>query len=282
MSSLPEALPILTAVRYVTPLREGGSLPAIVETEDAGLFVTKFRGAGQGAKALIAEVIFESLARAIGLPMPEIAIIDMAEDFGRTEPDPEIQDILAGSRGPNFGIRYLDGAMNFDAVAAGPLVTEQFATHLVWLDAFLTNPDRSHKNPNLMVWENRLWLIDHGAALFAHHNWSRVDEERTRTPFAPTEHHVVLGRSGDLMVADREITAVLDEGVLRAAVNRVPDAWLVDPVTGTEFSTPEQARDRYVRYLEMRLSEPRAFVREALEARDRLQNSSPNPLSARR
>jgi hypothetical protein len=282
VSSIPEALPILTAVRYVTPLREGGSLPAIVETEDAGLFVTKFRGAGQGAKALIAEVIFESLARAIGLPMPEIAIIDMAEDFGRTEPDPEIQDILAGSRGPNFGIRYMDGAMNFDAIAAGALVTEQFATDLVWLDAFLTNPDRSHKNPNLMVWDGGLWLIDHGAALFAHHNWSRVDEKRTRTPFAPTEQHVVLGRSGDLVGADRRLTAILDESALRAAVNRVPDAWLVDPVAGTDFSSPEEARDRYVSYLQTRVAEPRAFVQEAVEAHDRLRNTPPSLLSARR
>ncbi len=277
-----DSLPIHTAVRYLTPLREGGSLPAIVDTAEAGLFVAKFRGAGQGAKALISEVIVGLIAAEIGLPVPEFGVIDMAEDFGRTEPDPEIQDILAGSRGPNFGIRYLDSAINFDAVAAADLVTDELATELVWLDAFLTNPDRSAKNPNLLVWENRLWLIDHGAALFAHHNWARVDDARTRTPFAPISQHVMLQRAGDIDEADARLAAMLDEATLRRVVGQVPDSWLVDAVGGADFNTPEEARERYLTYLCTRLEGPRAFARQAAEAAKHQHTAAPSALSARR
>jgi hypothetical protein len=145
-------LPTLTATRYVHPLREGGSLPAIVDTDGGGLFVVKFRGAGQGPKALVAELLVGMIAGAIGLPVPELAIVDVPAAFGRTEPDPEIQDLLRASHGVNVGLRYLEGAFNFDAAAAGDLVTPEFAARLVWLDAFVTNPDRTHRNPNLMVW----------------------------------------------------------------------------------------------------------------------------------
>jgi hypothetical protein len=153
----------LTATRYVQPLREGGSLPAVVETEDGALYVVKFRGAGHGAKALVAELVTGLTAAALGLPTPEMVLIDVPSPFGRSEPDPEIQDILRGSQGVNVGLRYLDGAFNFDAGAAGDLVTADFATRLVWLDALVTNPDRSHRNPNLLVWRRSPWLIDHGA-----------------------------------------------------------------------------------------------------------------------
>jgi hypothetical protein len=161
-----------TARRYVQPLREGGSLPAIVDTAD-GLFVVKFRGAGQGARALVAELIVGQIALALGLPVPALAIVDLPEEFGRSEPDPEIQDLLRASHGENVGLAFLDGAFNFETHAAGDLVTDDFASRVVWLDAFCTNPDRTHRNPNLLIWNRKPWLIDHGAALYAHHNWAK-------------------------------------------------------------------------------------------------------------
>lgn len=266
----------------MTPLREGGSLPAIVDTDGHGLYVVKFRGAGQGAKALIAEVIVGLLARELGLPVPELAVVDMADDFGRTEPDPEIQDILVGSRGANFGIRYLEGALNFDPVAAGDLVTAELATDLVWLDALTTNPDRSHKNPNLLVWEGGLWLIDHGAALYAHHNWSRVDDTRTRTRFPGIEQHVFITHAADLGAADERNAAKLDESAVRRVLDAIPDSWIIDAVRGSEFATATEGRARYLAYLMRRLEGPRDFVDEAATARDRLIASPPGPLSARR
>lgn len=160
-SSLP-SLRTVTALRYVQPLREGGSLPAVVDT-DASIFVVKFRGAGQGPKALVAELVVGLIASEIGLPIPEIVLVDVRPIFGRSEPDPEIQDLLRASHGINVGLRYLDGAFNFALSAAGDLITPEFASRLVWLDAFVTNPDRSHRNPNILVWNRQPWLIDNGA-----------------------------------------------------------------------------------------------------------------------
>lgn len=282
MSASPQPLSTVSATRYLTPLREGGSLPAIVDTDGDGLYVVKFRGAGQGAKALIAEVIVGLLARELGLPVPDLAVVDMAEDFGRTEPDPEIQDILVGSRGANFGIRYLEGALNFDPVAAADLVSQELATDLVWLDALTTNPDRSHKNPNLLVWEGHLWLIDHGAALYPHHNWSRVDDTRTRTRFPGIEQHVFVTQASDLEAADERHTASLDEATVTQVLDAIPDSWLTDSVGGSEFATATEGRARYLTYLMRRLEGPRDFVTEAASARDRLLASPPGPLSARR
>jgi hypothetical protein len=275
-------LPTFEATRYLVPLREGGSLPAVVDTDGGGLWVAKFRGAGQGAKALIAEIIAGLLANALGLPMPEMALIELAPDFARTEPDPEIQDILAGSRGVNFGIRYLDGALNFDAEAARDLVSERLASELVWLDALLTNPDRTHRNPNILVWEERLWLIDHGAALYAHHNWSRVTGERTRTPFAPIESHVLLEQAAALEDADARLGERIDEATLDRVLGAVPEALLLDEVTGSEFGSAEEARARYRSYLWDRLAPPRPFLSEAVAARSRLLASPPQPLQSRR
>jgi hypothetical protein len=200
---MPSERTIATAVaaRYVQPLREGGSLPAVVESTDGDLWVVKFRGAGQGARVLVAELVVGLLARALGLDAPDLAAVELSERFGRTEPDPEIQDLLRKSHGVNVGIRYLDGAFNFDPLAAGELVTESFAARLVWLDAFVTNPDRTARNPNLMVWQRRPWLIDHGAALYAHHDWASVDEARTRTAFPLVREHVLLRHAGDLHAA---------------------------------------------------------------------------------
>ena len=274
-------LPRYCAMRYVQPLREGGSLPAVVDTP-GGLFVVKFRGAGQGAKALIAELVVGRLAQAVGLPVPELAVIDLSEVFGRSEPDPEIQDILRGSHGVNVGLRYLDGAFNFDAAAAGDVITAELATRLVWLDALLTNPDRSHRNPNLLVWRRQPWLIDHGGALYAHHDWAAVDEARTRTAFPRIGEHVLLDRAGDIEAADAELARTLTADVVAGVLAEVPDALYTDPVSCQEFDSAAAARDRYLEYLTARLRPPRDFVAEAVRARDELLRQPRRPVSARR
>src|SRR5918993_4495269 len=257
------------ATRYVQPLREGGSLPAVVDTS-AGLFVVKFRGAGQGPKALIAELIVGQLADRLGLPVPEAALIDIAPAFGRAEPDPEIQEVLRASHGINVGARYLDGAFNFDPFAAGEYVTSSFASELVWFDAFTTNPDRTHRNPNILIWQRRPWLIDHGAAIYAHHSWSTVDRERTRTPFPLIRDHVLLTRADDddIEEADGRLAGRITGAVLDEVLAAVPDALLLDPLIADEFAGADQARARYREYLTERLRGPRLFVAEALEARE--------------
>ncbi|HEU4883453.1 MAG TPA: HipA family kinase [Longimicrobium sp.] len=275
-------LPVYIATRYVQPLREGGTLPAVVETHGGGLFVAKFRGAGQGAKALIAELIVGMIGEAAGLPVPELALIELLPDFGQTEPDPEIQDLLRASVGINVGLRYLDGAFNFQAASASDLVTPELAARIVWLDAFTTNPDRTARNPNLMVWERRPWLIDHGAALYAQHNWPAVDEARTRTPFPLIKDHVLLRMSSDLDEADAELSALLTESVLADVVARLPDALLSDPHVAADFATPQAARERYLAYLLTRIASPRAFVAEATAAKSKAATEPPRRLHSRR
>lgn len=275
-------LPVYIATRYVQPLREGGTLPAVVETHGGGLYVAKFRGAGQGSKALIAELLVGMIGEAAGLPVPGLALIELLPDFGQTEPDPEIQDLLRASVGINVGLRYLDGAFNFQAASAGDLVTPELAARVVWLDAFTTNPDRTARNPNLMVWERRPWLIDHGAALYAQHNWPTVDEARTRTPFPLIKDHVLLRMSGDLEAADAELSALLTESVLADVVSRLPDALLADPAVAADFATPEAARERYLDYLLTRIQSPRAFVAEATAAKSKADSEPPRRLHSRR
>jgi len=274
-------LPTHTATRYVQPLREGGSLPAIVET-DGGLFVVKFRGAGQGPKALLAELIVGGLAGELGLPVPELARVELLPDFGRSEPDPEIQDLLRASEGVNVGLRYLDGAFNFDAVAAADVVTPELAAAVVWLDALTTNPDRSHRNPNLMVWDRRPWLIDHGAALYAHHQWSGVDDARTRTPFPMIRDHVLLARAEGIMEADAGFAARLGDDIVARLLADLPDKLLAGPLSHDDFPTADAARERYARYLVERLRAPRAFAVEAASARERVLAEPPRHVSARR
>ncbi|HEU4629878.1 MAG TPA: HipA family kinase [Gemmatimonadaceae bacterium] len=276
------ALPTFAATRYVQPLREGGSLPAVVETDEGGLFVVKFRGAGQGAKVLVAELIVGLLAQRVGLPVPELALVEVSDRFGRSEPDPEIQDLLRNSHGVNVGLRYLDGAFNYDGVAAGELVDAELAARIVWLDALVTNPDRTARNPNLLVWQRRPWLIDHGAALYAQHDWASVDEARTRTPFPLIERHVLLGRAGDLAAADAQLAPLLDDAAIARVLALVPDALLVDPVSGGDFPSAAAARARYVDYLRTRLQAPRAWVEEAVRAQARLRAAPPRRLEARR
>ncbi len=284
-------LPTYTAARYVVPLREGGSLPAVVETEEAGPFAVKFRGAGQGARALVAELIVGGIAGRLGLRVPELAVVDLDASFGRTEPDPEIQDILKGSRGVNVGLRFLDGAFTYDPLAAADLVDPDEAAAVVWLDALTTNIDRTPRNPNLLVWENGLWLIDHGAALYFHHDWPSVDslprssgEARARAPFAPIRDHVLLPIAGDLEAADARLAPVLTEEALRDVLAAVPEALLMDAPEGKAppFETAEANREAYLRYLLARLEGPRAFAEEAVVAQERLRGEQPKMLSYRR
>lgn len=274
-ASLP-GLRTVTALRYVQPLREGGSLPAVVDTE-AGIFVVKFKGSGQGPKALVAELLVGLIAGEIGLPIPELVLVDVGPIFGRSEPDPEIQDLLRASHGINVGLRYLDGAFNFALSAAGDLITPEFASRLVWLDAFVTNPDRSHRNPNILVWNRRPWLIDHGAALYAHHDWSQVDEARIRTPFPLIREHVLLGLVADPETADRYCTDRLPTETLRALLAQIPDELLVDQ--GVDVAS---TRARYLDYLVRRMRAPREFVAEVTRARAGLLADPRRKLSVRR
>jgi hypothetical protein len=237
-----------------------------VDTDD-GLYVVKFRGAGQGARALVAELIVGLLAQAIGLRTPELALVDVDPSFGKSEPDPEIQDLLRASHGINVGLRYLDGAFNFAASAAGHLITPEFATRLVWFDAFVTNPDRTHRNTNLLIWQREPWLIDHGAALYAHHDWLSVDEARTRSSFPRIRDHVLLADAADIDGADEPLASLLGDDVLMEALSGVPDALLLDPVAGPLFRSAYDARVRYHEYLRTRLRPPREWIGEAVRAR---------------
>ena len=278
-------LPSLTALRYVHPLREGGSLPAVVEADDGALWVAKFRGAGQGARVLIAELVVGGLARALGLPVPELAVIALPEEFGRLERDPEIQELLRKSAGTNVAMRYLDGAFNFDLGAAGHLLDPVLAARVVWFDALVTNPDRSARNPNLLVWERRPWLIDHGAALYAHHDWRGVDEARARAPFPLVRQHVLLTHAADLAAADAELAPQVTEALLAAVLATVPDALFTDPsgpVGAGELADPGAARARYVDFLAARARGPRAFAEQAVAEQARARSAPPARLAARR
>jgi hypothetical protein len=257
-------------MRYVVPLREGGSLPAVVETVQAdrttpgGAFVVKFQGAGQGAKALIAEAIVAGLARALDLPVPTPAIGSLADGFGNAEPDPEIQDILRGSIGENFGLAYLSGAIAFDP-AADRDVDPDRAAEIVWLDALTTNVDRTARNTNMLLWQGRLWLIDHGAALYVHHRWEGW-ESRVQSPFPQIKDHVLLGLAGDLEAADDRLRPRLTDDVLRQVIDDLPDAWLGGEAL---FPTLQEHRQAYATYLSERLHGPRRWLQEAIEARAR-------------
>jgi hypothetical protein len=232
---------------------------------------------------LVAELIVGGLARALDLPRPELALVSVSPRFGRSEPDPEIQELLRKSHGINVGMRYLEGAFNFDVGAAGDLVSPEFAARVVWLDAFTTNPDRTARNPNMLIWERRPWLIDHGSALYAHHDWDAVDEARTRTPFQLIRSHVLLPKAADLLEADRFAVARLTDDLIRDAVSVVPDSLFADARgAGGDFATADEARERYVSYLSTRLREPREFVVEAMKAQEQLRLEPPLHLKARR
>lgn len=278
------SLSTFSAIRYAVPLREGGSLPAIVEVEDESLYVVKFRGAGQGARALIAELIAGQIGLHLGLPVPELALVDLDESFGRTERDPEIQDILKASRGLNVGLWFLEGALNYDPVASVPFVDPDLAADIVWFDAFITNIDRTARNPNILLWGDEPFLIDHGASLYFHHDWAGVDEARMHTPFAPIQNHVLLPLASDLQAADARLTPRLDTAMLTHIVDAVPDALLMDAPEGTQppFDTAEANRAAYVEYLTTRLEGSRAFVESAVQAQAKLLSAPRQTLGYRR
>ena len=251
----------VNAARYVTPLREGGSLPAIIEADDDGMYVLKFRGAGQGTKALIAELIAAELARAAGLLVPELVFVNLDPEIAQTEPDPEIQDLIRASGGVNLGLDYLPGSVMFDPVAEKP--DADLASRIVWFDGYVTNVDRTPRNANMLMWHRKLWLIDHGAALYFHHAWTDMDQ-RSKDPFALIKEHILLPFANSLEEADRAMTAVISEEVIRGIVDLVPDDWMKG---NSPFSTVAENRRAYVDYLTRRLDEPRNFVEEAIRAR---------------
>jgi hypothetical protein len=260
-------LPHRQALRYVQPLREGGSLPAIVDTDD-GLFVVKFRGAGQGPKSLIAELIVGGLAQLLGLPVPELVVVEINDVFGLAEPDPEIQEVLRASHGLNVGLRYLDGAFNFDGYAAGDLIDGELASRIVWFDGFTTNPDRTYRNPNILICHREPWLIDHGAALYAHHAWNTVDAERTTTPFALIRDHVLLRAADGIEAAGAALAPRVTSALVEEVLAAVPDALLRDPVIAADFPDAATARRRYHDYLMQRVAAAERFTAEAVAARE--------------
>ncbi len=248
--------------RYVTPLREGGSLPAIVECDDGFLYVLKFRGAGQGKKALIAELIGSEVARALGFRVPEVVFASLDEAFGRIEGDEEIQDLLKASTGLNLGLHYLSGAITFDPVASP--VKSDFAARLVWLDAYLMNVDRTHRNTNMLLWKKEIWLIDHGASLYFHHQWN--DADYARKPFAMIRDHVFLPGAESAALYTDEFRARLTNERIAEITNAIPEAWLDDPY----FQSPEENRNAYRNFLISRLEQADFFTNEINHARKAL------------
>ena len=243
--------------RYVTPLREGGSLPAIVEADDDGLYVLKFRGAGQGPKALIAELVSGEIARALGLSVPELVFAELDPDLARTEPDHEIFALIRDSAGLNLALDYLPSSVMFDPVVEKP--APDLASRVVWFDAYVTNVDRTVRNTNMLMWHRTLWLIDHGATLYFHHapDWA-ARPDRARQPFALIKHHVLLTKAHALAGVDAGMAGALSAEIIDGIVKLIPDGWLED-------GAPD--RTTYARYLVERLAPPRAFVEEAIRAR---------------
>lgn len=251
----------VNVLRYLTPLREGGSLPAIAEADDDFLYVLKFRGAGQGTKALISELIGGELARFLGLKVPEIVFANLDEGFGRTEPDEEIQDLLKASTGLNLAMHYLSGAITFDPVVTK--VEPRLASEIVWIDSFLTNVDRTARNTNMLMWHKELWLIDHGAALYFHHSWQNWEEQATR-PFTQIKDHVLLRSASMLEEVNAEFSERLAGGIIPAIVALIPDDWLQ---RDSPFESAGEHRQAYISYLQARLSASEIFVKGARDAR---------------
>lgn len=263
MENLPQ-LRTVAVTRYITPLREGGSLPALAEADDSFKYVLKFKGAGHGVKALIAELIGGEIARVLNLKMPELVFAHLDEAFGRTEADEEIQDLLQGSQGLNLALHYLSGALTFDPVVTR--VDPKLASQIVWLDAFITNVDRTFRNTNMLIWHQELWLIDHGACLYFHHSWTNW-EIHARSPFALIKDHVLLPQASLLKETDLEFQKTLTQDVLRSIVNLIPDEWLQWEETE---ATPDALREVYFQFLAIRLTHSEIFINEAQNARETL------------
>lgn len=263
MNAQPE-IRTVQVTRYVTPLREGGSLPAIAEADDGFLYVLKFRGAGQGTKALIADLIGGELVRSTGLKVPEIVFADLDEAFGRTEPDEEIQDLLKASQGLNLAVHYLSGTITYD-----PAVTKVdalLASKIVWLDALLTNVDRTAKNTNMLTWRNELWLIDHGAALYFHHSWDNW-KEQSEKPFVQIKDHVLLSFASEIEEADKILRASITSDLINGIVSLIPDSWLN---TQDLKGSPDAMREVYSNFLINRIAHADTFVNQIKHARESL------------
>lgn len=246
----------IQTMRYVTPLREGGSLPAIVEGDDDGLYVLKFRGAGQGTKALIAELVAGEIARTLGFKIPEIVFVELNTDLARTEPDPEIQDLIKGSGGLNLALDYLPGSIMYDPLIEKP--SGELASRIVWFDAFTANVDRTPRNANMLWWHNAVWLIDHGAALFYQHDWDRF-AENSANPFKQIKDHMLLPFADQLEKVDGDMKEKIIPEVLKEIVGLIPDEWM---------ERGKEDRSRYIEFLTNRLETSRNFVEEALDARN--------------
>jgi len=251
----------VNVTRYVTPLREGGSLPAIAEADDGFLYVLKFRGAGQGPKALIAELIGGEIARLLGLKMPEIVFAQIDEAFGRTEPDEEIQDLLKASTGLNLALHYLSGSITFDPTVT--IVDAELASRIVWLDCLLNNVDRTARNTNMLLWHKELWLIDHGAALYFHHSWQNW-QEKAKQPFAQVKDHVLLSRASELDLVDAAFRLILSDERIDSIVSLIPDEWLL---ADTPFNSLKEHREAYAQFLKTRIAHSEILIKEAQHAR---------------
>jgi len=241
----------VNVTRYVTPLREGGSLPAIVEADDDGLYVLKFRGAGQGVKALIAELVAGEIGRALGLKVPEIVFVELDPVLAMTEPDPEIQDLIKASAGLNLALDYLPGSIMYDTAIQEP--SPRLASEIVWFDAYTANVDRTPRNANMLLWHKEVWLIDHGAALYFHHNWDNF-AGNSRNPFALIKQHMLLPFAKEIERVDEEFSTRLTPDLIGEIVSLIPDGWVADP---------DMDRKAYLNFLTDRLQAPREFVKEA-------------------
>lgn len=249
----------VNVIRYVTPLREGGSLPAIAEADDEFLYVLKFRGAGQGVKALIAELIGGEIARMLGFKIPEIVFAELDVAFGRAEPDEEIQDLLKASVGLNLALHYLSGAITFDPAVT--VIDPKLASQIVWLDCLITNVDRTPRNTNMLLWHKDLWLIDHGAALYFHHSWQNWEEQAKR-PFVQVKDHVLLPFATELEQVDAEFRSILSNEKIEAIVALIPENWLTE-----EAGSAKEMRQVYSQFLTTRIAASETFVKEAQHAR---------------
>jgi hypothetical protein len=253
----------VNVTRYLTPLREGGSMPAIAEADDGFLYVLKFRGAGQGHKALIAEIIGGEIARALGLRMPELVFANLDEAFGRTEPDEEIQDLLKASQGLNLALHYLSGAITYDPSV--DQIDAQLASQIVWLDCLLMNMDRTARNTNMLYWHKELWLIDHGASMYFHHSWQNW-KEQALNPFALVKDHVLLAQASMLAEVDTTFKAILTPALISSVLAIIPDAWLDERL----FEIEQEQREAYAYFLNTRIAHSSIFVNEAQNARQAL------------
>jgi hypothetical protein len=254
----------VNVTRYITPLREGGSLPAIAEADDGFMYVLKFRGAGQGAKTLIAELISGEIAHLLGLKIPEIVFANLDSAFGRTEPDEEIQDLLKASTGLNLALHYLSGAITFDPVLSK--ISERLASEIVWFDSYIANVDRTVRNTNMLIWNKELWLIDHGASLFYHHSWETFAEKATQ-PFTQIKDHVLLPKATMLDEVNEQFKKIITTEKIQSIISLVPDEWLND---NSSTQTAVEKREVYIHFLQERLAASEIFVNEAKHAREAL------------